>query len=711
MKAILMDTYRYKDKIMVWLKTPESDIKLIKTFCSKVYLENTKLAKFILKKYGFLEYKVKKLDYYSNEQIVYEVNVDKISSFERLIKAFEKDTKHRLNMYNADISPEQMFLYQNNLRPFSLVEIHGNKIIPIDKEIQVPVQTLDLDIVPTKDIRQGSSEVKKIVINNKEIIGREFNLLKQFAKKFKSIDPDVIYCEGAFSKIPYLVKRLNYYGIKVEFHRWNPRSIRAKGGKSFMSYGRIVYRDFAIRLNGRFLLDSSSTVGSECNVDAIIELSNLTGTRFAQVGSRSFGAAFQHSLVRQLVRKNYLVPFKEKPVDPPITLHTMLKFDRVGHTFDAKIGLHHDVAEIDFSSLFPWIIYNYNVSAETILSKGAPYQTIPGLPIKISLKKKGVVPIAIKPLIDRRMYYKKNPTAVNKVRTLGLKWVLVTSYGYLRFREFKLGIASSHMAIGAFAREIMMKTKEICESYGYEIVHGIIDSLYIKKKGINNKDVKEICREIELEIGIPVSFEGIFKWIVFLPSVNDDSRPVPTRYYGVFNSGKIKARGLEVRQAGSPIIVKEFQTQVLQLMSNCSTKKDIMQLFSYMCKILRKFLFTLPMLDAKKLSSFVRISKTEYKKNIPQKQAVDQLRKKGITPMPGQKVYFLYTTKGVKLPEDYDKKPDMERYKRLFVRSLFVLLQPFGFTKQEINELTKNTRQSRLVEYAKIRNQIMLTEL
>ena len=247
MKAILMDTYRYKDKIMVWLKTPEADIKLVKEFHSKVYLENTKLAKFVLKKYGFFEHKVTKLDYYSKKQTVYEINVDRISNFERLIKAIEKDTKHRLNMYNADIAPEQMFLYQNELRPFSLVEIYKDKIIPIDKEIQVPVQTIDLDIIPTKDIRQGSSEVKKIIINNKEIIGREFNLLKQFAKKFKSIDPDVIYCEGAFSKIPYLVQRLSYYGINVEFHRWNSKPIKAKGGKSFMSYGRVVYRDFAIR--------------------------------------------------------------------------------------------------------------------------------------------------------------------------------------------------------------------------------------------------------------------------------------------------------------------------------------------------------------------------------------------------------------------------------------------------------------------------------
>ena len=68
---------------------------------------------------------------------------------------------------------------------------------------------------------------------------------------------------------------------------------------------------------------------------------------------------------------------------------------------------------------------------------------------------------------------------------------------------------------------------------------------------------------------------------------------------------------------------------------------------------------------------------------------------------PGQKIYYVFTVQGVALPEDYDYDPDIERYKRLLVRSLFVLLQPFGFTRKDINELIQYERQSKIYEFSK----------
>lgn len=700
MKAMLIDAYRNKDKIIVWLKTPDENIRLERDFVPKMYLENTEIARQILLKFNLPKILIQKITYQGELKKVYEIEIKEISKYESFVRRVEQISRHRLVMYNADISPEQMFLYKNNLKPFSIVEFHNNNIFPTKEEYALSLEKIKIKVIPTKDIRiNHNAIVKEIIINNNKLIGLEKNILKEFTRKFISIDPDVILMDDAFSILPYLVNRLKYYNLDCPFHRWDYIPIKKKGGKAFFSYGRVIYRDFAIRLNGRFLIDSKTTVGSECGIDSITELSNISGTRFQQIASRSFGSVFQSSLIREMVRRNYLVPFKEKPVDKPISMYHLLKFDRVGHTFDSITGLHHDVAEIDFSSLFPWIIYNYNISTETILRGNAPYQNVPGLPLKISLEKKGIVPVAIKPLLDRRMHYKKNPTSLNKAKTQGLKWVLVTSYGYLRFREFKLGMASSHMAIGAFARVIMMRVKEICEEHGFKIVHGIVDSLYIQKKGISEKKVKEVCREIELEIGIPLSFEGLFKWIVFLPSVNDIDRPVPTRYYGVFKNGEIKVRGIEARQASSPKIIKKFQIQCLKIISSCNNKDEIKELFTYLCQILKKVIFLLPTMDSDMLTSSIRISKTEYKSNIPQKRAVFLLKEKGISVLAGQKVNYLFSNNKVILPEDYKHNPDIDRYKKLLVRSLFVILQPFGFTKEEINELTNNEKQSKLFEF------------
>jgi DNA polymerase elongation subunit (family B) len=540
------------------------------------------------------------------------------------------------------------------------------------------------------------------------LFGDEMVILSEFARRFIIRDPDIISIENAFTVLPYLDSRLRHHGLECPFHRWDKKPIRKKGGKTFFSYGRVMYRDFAVRLNGRFLLDSGTVMGTECDVEGIIELCQLSGTRFQQISSRSFGAVFQSALIREMVRRDYLVPFKQKPADIPISMHDMLKADRVGHTFDSLTGFHKDVAEIDFSSLFPWIIYNYNISTETLYSDEPPVQDVPGLPLSVSLRKKGIIPTAIKPLLDRRMHYKKNPSALNKVKMQGLKWVLVTSYGYLRFREFKLGIASSHMAIGAFAREILLKAKSICESRGFNLIHGIVDSLYIHKEGITEQEVKDICMDIELETGIPISFEGIFKWIVFLPSVNDSSRPVPTRYYGLFRSGEFKVRGIELRQAGSPNIVKYFQNRVLEVMAGCSTKEDIIKAFPEFCRLLRMTLKVLPDVAGGELSSFVRLSKTDYKNKVPQRQSIEQLKAKGISVLAGQKVSFIYTSKGTILPEDYKGDADIGRYRQLLIRSLYVLVQPFGFTKKDIMHLAKDIRQTTLTEYGPSGSMIQL---
>jgi DNA polymerase-2 len=403
-----------------------------------------------------------------------------------------------------------------------------------------------------------------------------------------------------------------------------------------------------------------------------------------------------------MIKNDMLVPYKEKPVDRPLPLSLLLKSDRAGHTFDAKVGFHKNVAEVDFSSMFPWIMHNKNVSADAMMCSEGPFEQVPGLPIKISHKFKGLVPLALKPILDRRMFYKRNPTTLNRKRAEALKYVLVTAYGYLRFREFKLGIASSHMATCAYAREILLQAAGLAEEKGFEVVHGIIDSMYLKRKDLSEEEVRELCREIEQLTGIPVSFEGLFKWIVFLPSINDAYRPLPARYFGAYAFGGVKARGIEVRQKNVPELVKKFQEKVLEEMSLHSTKKEIVEKVPDFCSMLREIISNLDNADASLLSCRVNVSKTSYANDIPQKRVIQRLKKKGIPVLPGQRLQFIFSRRGVVLLEEYKGNPDREYYARLLVRSLFVLLQPLGISVELIEELTGKEKQTRLPDFVTV---------
>ncbi|MBW2971068.1 hypothetical protein KY320_02815, partial [Candidatus Woesearchaeota archaeon] len=709
MKAWVMDCYRKENSVVLWLKTGNDDIKIEIKYRIFIYMKACKKAERFLEQNRITKIEQLRQTYRKKWQKVYAIPIWNLSNFERYVRWVEKQTRYRIPLYNADTKPEQLFLYEHNLKPGCVVKINGKQIIPLETTEEIALKQMQLNVIPSQDIRASREvEIRAIIADNKTFevdekgkndTSSEKQILKQFVMYFRQQDPDVIFMDYGYSRLPYLVSRLQVHNMHCPFNRFDDRPIIYRGGRSFFSYGAVRYQDYALELRGRFLVDKSTAIGNECNIDAIMELCDLTGTRFTTVASRSFGATFQFALVRQLVMQKYLIPYKEKPIDKPLSMFEMLKADRGGHTLDPKLGFHTDVAEIDFASMYPWLIYNNNISADTILHNKGPFNSVPDVPITPSMQFKGIVPRAIKPIIDRRMYYKQHPTAINKAKSKGLKWVLVTSYGYLRFREFKLGLASSHMAICSYARETLLQAMKLAEQHGFEVVHGIVDSLYIKKNGITEKEVREFCKELELMTGIPAFFEGIFKWIVFLASVNDEARPLPATYYGVLQNGEIKARGIELRRRSTPAFVKHFQSKLIESISNCETEQEIRQMVPALAKILREVAEIIPTIEPWLLVCPIQVAQTQYKHNIPQKKILEQLKQKGIAVEPGQIIKFIYSTHGPILPEAYDNNPDVGKYKDLLIRALFNVVQQFGYSKKEVYEMCRKERQIQLVEF------------
>ena len=692
----LMDAYRKKDKVVLWIKTPDDDLRLEHPYTTTFFAEPS--AEAFLEKKGIRFDRIRRKDYLNNRIEVLRIRVSELSSFERIVRVVEQGTRYRVALYDADIKPEQRFLYEKGLRPCARIALRNDRLFPVEDDTSIPLKSLEIEL------RAREGAIERIIIDGKSITGAEEQILKSFAGIFRQHDPDVICMGDAYSKLPFLQSRLSSYRISCPLNRWDDHKIRYKGGRSYWSYGQVRYQDYAVRLRGRFLVDKNSFVGTECDPEGIAEMAYLSGTLYQQTASRSFGAVFQTALIRLMIRRGYLVPYKEKPTDKPLSMLEMVKCDRGGHYDDPVVGFHKDVAEIDFTSMYPWLIYNHNISADTILSDKGPFERIPDVPVRISLAHKGLIPSALKPFIDRRMHYKKNPTELNKRRAKGLKWVLVSCYGYLKFREFKLGIPTSHMAICALSRETLVDMIRLAQDKGFEVVNAIVDSLYIKRrdnKKITEKEVKDFCREIELYTGIPISFEGIFKWMVFLPSVIDKERPLPSTYYGIFSDGRIKARGIELRMRSSPPIVKLFQENVINMMAELSSYEDIRNSFALSCRMLRGILKKMHMFDKRFFIISLRISKTDYKVNVAQKIILEKLKRNGISLEPGQFIRFIHSADGPCLPEEFQGNTCIEEYKKLLVRSLFVIIQPFGFSREDILERLKEERQAGLDEYIK----------
>ncbi|MGD0954876.1 MAG: hypothetical protein ABR985_21245 [Methanotrichaceae archaeon] len=76
--------------------------------------------------------------------------------------------------------------------------------------------------------------------------------------------------------------------------------------------------------------------------------------------------------------------------------------------------------------------------------------------------------------------------------------MLVTRFGYTSYRNAKFGQIQVHERITETSRELLMQIKEMAENMGYEVLHGIVDCLWV--------------------IGEPVSVFKEAVWYALLPN-------------------------------------------------------------------------------------------------------------------------------------------------------------------------------------------------
>ena len=81
------------------------------------------------------------------------------------------------------------------------------------------------------------------------------------------------------------------------------------------------------------------------------------------------------------------------------------------------------------------------------------------------------------------------------------------------------GRSRSHEAVTAISRELMLQAKEVAEDMGYEILHMYVDSLFVQKKGLKEKqDFEPLLQAITEQTKIPIMMEGVYRWVCFPPS-------------------------------------------------------------------------------------------------------------------------------------------------------------------------------------------------
>ena len=133
--------------------------------------------------------------------------------------------------------------------------------------------------------------------------------------------------------------------------------------------------------------------------------------------------------------------------------------------------------------------------------------------------------------------------------------------------------------------------------------------------------------------------------MAFLPSKGNPESPVANRYFGLFQNGKMKARGLSFRRGDMPPLIQEAQIRMMGILGET---KDLGDYRSKIPQILDLLLeYSLMLKDGQAKKEDLAIGKTisqepnEYKVDNLTALAAQQLDDVGIPIHPGEKVRYV----------------------------------------------------------------------
>lgn len=533
-------------------------------------------------------------------------------------------------------------------------------------------------------------------------------LLIDLQSTFLRHDPDLILTAyGDTWLLPYLLKLSEETGLPLSLNRDETHPVHRKGARSYFAYGQVIYRGEQVHLFGRWHIDIYNAVMyHDYGLEGIWELARVTSLPLQTVARVSPGTGISAMQIRTALKQGILVPWHKQQAEDTKSALELLHADMGGLVYQPTIGLHKDVAEVDFISMYPSVMVHFNISPETILP--GQYDPKTGLPLTKS--EIGLVPETLRPLLQKRIALKEALLDMSKLdirhaqyKALASahKWLLVTCFGYLGYKNARFGKIEAHEAVTAYGREALLLAKEAAEDLGFEVLHLYVDGMWVRKEGCSRtQDIQPLLESIHQRTGLPIALDGIYKWIAFLPSRQNKKVPVANRYFGVFQSGEIKMRGIETRRHDTPLFISKAQTEMLAHLAKDSDWKRLLpnlrKLLLEKIRAVREH--RIPLHEFVVRQTLSRTS-DQYRGSSSVAEAVRQLEQAGKSFRPGQIIRFVYTRGKPRVHVwDLPSAPnplvlDTSRYVDLLLHATETVLTPLGMSRKELEEwVFDNTR-------------------
>jgi len=521
-------------------------------------------------------------------------------------------------------------------------------------------------------------------------------------------DPDLLLTTwGDTWLLPELLRLARKWRISLPLNRDPRHGVARKAEKSYFSYGQVIHRGQQVHLFGRWHIDrGNAMLWGDYGLEGVLELGRFTGLPVQTTARVSPGTGISSMQILTALRQGVLVPWHKQQAEEPRRARDLFYADQGGLVYQPLIGLHRDVAEVDFISMYPSVMVRFNISPETVGPRRSNAQEIPELGLAIDRSHRGLVPETLEPLLRKRIELKHRIATLPSwdprhkrytVCASAHKWLLVTCFGYLGYKNARFGRIEAHQAVTAYGREALLRAKEAAEDEGCTVLHLYVDGLWVKRPGASRVvDFQPILDRIAEETGLPISLDGIYRWVAFLPSRRNGRIPVANRYFGVFQDGTLKTRGIDARRQDTPPFIAKAQMDILEMLARAPDAGDLPGYLPAAVVLLRRCIANLragriPLVDCLVTQKLSRTLE-EYRSISPVARAITQLQSVGKSLRPGQRVRFLYLrgeerVRAWDLPEPPPPEAlDVDRYITLLLRAAHTVLQPLGLDEATLRD-------------------------
>jgi DNA polymerase elongation subunit (family B) len=724
-----------QDKAALWIKTEDKKIlRLTDSYRPSFYIlprnENDGICLFhvlsqqtTIKKVSWEENKSTNLFEKNSKRRLICVVPESVHSYVHLLEKLEKDFQIK-QTYNTDLSHLQQYLF-NILRiePTSKVEVEyeGTKLVTLTRAkddgdallppppfsvLHVSVQTLSGRIGPDEPAARINARHEDlsdpqqnaaVSFSNKY----ENEILEDFCSYVLDMDPDVLVFQGdhyANTILDYLFARMVKLRLKLDLGREKigtplaPLASLKHPGRSWIQGRLAISEKTANRFSS--VLDRYGFVG-------LIELCRFGFVTLDLAAKYGMNRLIDSRNYYELIQRGYVIRKKDgsKNHEHVRTIEELVSNDRGGMIISPQTGLHENVVVLDYDNEYANLIINHNLS----------YETVPNEKVSDEERSKGLLPSVVEKVLNRRLYLEDLSKRLSEgtkeylwcqQRLDSLKNILVCLYGTTGSIWNRYGNVRVFEEINRLSREVLIKTKDVVQKLGYELIYADTDSVFIKNpnRGTPDDQYDKLVSVLIRETGLPISLEHDFKYLVLLPLETSEKIEALKQYYGVTHERKLVVRGVEIRRHDTPKFIKEFQTELLSALFDCEDIKEIIHrgyenALTLVTKAVDKI-----MLGEDVSQEDIVISKLlgqdliKYRSLFPHVSAAIQLSNKNKHPSKGDIIKYIHTdskhknplcrvvsidSTGKKERLDYDK----EKYKEMILDAAETVLGYFGFDR------------------------------